>query len=184
MIHIESAIISDDIRDCFFCCDLSACKGACCVEGDAGAPLDEEEISVLEDIIDRIKPYMTAGGVKVVESYGVFDYDPTGNFCTPLVNDQECAFAVIDDRHIAHCAIEQAYLDKKVNFRKPLSCHLYPVRISMYNTFEGLNYHKWHICHSAVLNGEKNKIPLYDFLKDPLIRKYGKKWYNELIRKI
>lgn len=184
MIHIENTIISDDIADCFFCCDITVCKGACCVEGDAGAPLDEEEISVLEDIIDEVKPYMAEGGIKVVEKYGVFDYDVTGNFCTPLVNDKECAFVVFDDRQIAHCAIEKAYNDKKITFRKPVSCHLYPVRINKYDSFEAVNYHKWFVCHSAVANGEKNKIPLFDFLRDPLIRNYGRKWYNELLRKI
>jgi len=184
MIQIENTLVSDDIATCFFCCDLPACKGACCVEGDAGAPLDEEEISVLEDIIHKIKPYMTADGIKVVEEYGVFDYDLSGNFCTPLVNDKECVFTVFDDRHIAHCAIEQAYNDKKITFRKPISCHLYPIRISKYSTFEAVNYHKWHICSCAVLSGEKTGIRLYHFLKDPLIRNYGRKWYNELVKKV
>jgi len=184
MIHIENTIISDDILDCSFCCDLSVCKGACCVEGDAGAPLNEEEISVLEDIIHKVKPYMSDEGVKVIEKYGVFDYDATGNFCTPLVNDKECAFAIFDSRQIAHCSIEKACNDKKIAFRKPVSCHLYPVRINIYDDFEAVNYHKWFICQSAVLKGEKDKIRLYDFLKEPLIRNYGRKWYNELLKKI
>ena len=180
MIAIDQTLISDELGSIRFACDLPACKGQCCVDGDAGAPLDEEEISILEDNIDEIKPYMTPEGIEQVESTGVFDYDMFGMYVTPLVNGRECAF-VYRENGIALCAIEKAYKEGKTTFLKPVSCHLYPVRISKYNDFDAVNYNEWHICKPALLNGKKNNIPLYIFLKDSLIRKYGEDWYNELV---
>lgn len=181
MISLGNTLISDDLKSVHFVCDLSKCKGACCVEGDAGAPLDEEEISFLEDYIEKIKPYMLETGIAQVERNGVFDYDADGNFVTPLVNDQECAFVYFEN-DITRCAIEQAYQEKKIPFAKPISCHLYPVRIKQLKTGEGVNYHKWHICNKALENGEKLKMPLYRFLEEALIRKYGRTWYNKLVK--
>lgn len=182
MIKIDNTIVSDDLLNVRFCCDLNACKGECCVDGDAGAPLDEEEISILEDHIDKIKPYMSPESMVVVERMGVFDYDMTGKFCTPLVNDRECVFVVFDEFKIARCAIEMAYKEGKIKFQKPVSCHLYPVRITCYDSFDAVNYHKWHICQKALDNGARNNIPLYEFLKDALLRKYGRQWYNSLLK--
>jgi hypothetical protein len=179
MIAIDQTLISDDLGSICFACDLSACKGECCVDGDAGAPLDEEEIGILEDCLDEIKPYMTAEGIAQVEAGGVFDYDMFGHFVTPLVNDRECAFVYRSDG-IAFCAIEKACKEGKISFLKPVSCHLYPVRISLYNDFDAVNYHEWHICRPALLNGKRKQVPLYEFLKDSLIRKYGEDWYREL----
>jgi hypothetical protein len=183
MIIIDDTSISDDLYLVKFCCNLERCKGACCVAGDAGAPLDENEISILEDDLDIIKSYMTEGGIRAVEEQGVFDYDIFGKFVTPLVNDAECAFTNFKDG-IAYCAIERAYFDGKTKFRKPLSCHLYPVRITKYATFEAVNYHKWDICKPALKVGNKEGIPLYKFLKEALIRKYGADWYLELEKEI
>ncbi len=183
MIAVENALVSDDIRNIKFVCDLSKCLGACCVEGDAGAPLEEEEISLIEDAIDEIKPFMVPEGIAVIEKDGVFDYDMYGHFVTPLVHDQECAF-VYFDKDIASCAIEKAYQEGKIPFAKPISCHLYPARISGDPGFEAINYHEWHICHEALKNGKKNDVPLYVFLKDALIRKYGSAWYSSLIESI
>lgn len=180
MIAIDNTLISDDIRDICFVCDLHKCKGVCCVEGDAGAPLEEDEISVIEDCLDYIEPYMTPDGLEVVKKSGVFDYDMFGHFVTPLVHDHECAFVYFENG-IAFCAIEKAFLEGKIDFQKPVSCHLYPVRVSGYNDFSALNYHEWHICHEALRNGKKNNVPLYIFLKEPLIRKYGAKWYHQLV---
>jgi len=180
MIAIDKTLISDDLGSIRFACDLSACKGQCCVDGDAGAPLDEEEISILEDYLDEIKPYMTPEGILQVELNGVFDYDMFGMYVTPLVNGRECAF-VYHDSGIAFCAIEKACKEGKIPFLKPVSCHLYPVRISKYNDFDAVNYNEWHICKPALLNGKENDIPLYVFLKDSLIRKYGEEWYKELV---
>lgn len=183
MIAVQDTLISDDIRDVKFACDLCACKGACCIDGDAGAPLEEDEISTLEDCLEDVMPYMTAEGAKVVREYGVFDYDSFGNYVTPLVNNSACAFVYFENG-VAGCVFEKAYLEKKINFRKPVSCHLYPIRISKYTDFEAVNYHEWHICKPALVSGKANDMPLYKFLKDSLTRKYGNKWYSELVEKI
>jgi hypothetical protein len=123
MIVIENTIVSDDLSRVRFACDLKKCFGACCIEGDAGAPLEMDEVSLLEDHIESIKPFMEPGGIEAVEKNGVFDYDSTRTMVTPLVNDIECAFVYFEDR-IARCAIEKAYDEQKINFRKPISCHL------------------------------------------------------------
>lgn len=184
MIAINDTLNTDDLGKVCFVCNLQVCKGACCVEGDAGAPLDESEISVLEDNMDYIKPFMRDEGVDVIEKSGVFDYDAHGHLVTPLVNDVECAFVTFTDDGIAVCAIEKAWEAGKSKFRKPVSCHLYPVRISRYLEFDAVNYHQWQICRPALEHGKKLKVPLYVFLKVPLIRKYGVKWYNELCQAI
>jgi len=182
MIQLDKTILSDDIRDSFFCCDLQQCKGACCVEGDAGAPLEEEEISLLEDYREYLLPYMLPGGIQAVKTSGVFDYDAEGNFVTPLVNDKECAF-VYYENGIACCAIEKAFIEKTIPFAKPLSCHFYPIRIKqLSNGNEALNYHKWSICKKALEKGYREKLPLYRFLDQALIRKYGRSWYNRLLK--
>jgi hypothetical protein len=183
MIVIDDILVSDEIRDIHFCCDLEKCKGACCVEGDAGAPLDEAEISELEDYIDRIKPYMHKDGIRVVEKSGVFDYDMNGEYVTPLIADKDCAF-IYYEKDIARCAIEKAFEENKIGFRKPLSCHLYPIRIKKFTETEAVNYHKWHICQPACSKGKELNLTLYKFLKEPLIRKFGKDWYNKLVNEI
>jgi uncharacterized protein DUF3109 len=183
MIIIDNVLVSDEIGDVCFACDLRKCKGACCVDGDAGAPLEEQEISFLEDNLDYVKPFMTRAGIKEVEKNGVFDYDADGRFCTPLVDGDECAFVNFDEEGIAFCAIEQSYLDEKSNFLKPLSCHLYPIRITnLANGGEAINYHKWHICKPALKRGKSDKFKLQDFVKVALIRKYGKPWYDKFVK--
>ena len=183
MIAIQSTLISDDICDVKFICDLEKCHGACCVEGDAGAPLEVEENSLIEDAMDEIKPYMVPHGIEVIEKNGVFDYDMFGHFVTPLVHDRECAFVYFEEG-TARCAIEKAFLDGKIAFVKPVSCHLYPIRVSGYQGFEALNYHDWPICDVALIKGKVKDVPLYVFLKDALIRKYGKDWYEQLVETI
>ncbi len=179
MIIIGDTIVSDDLIDVKFCCNLAACKGACCVEGDAGAPLEEDEISELEDCIDIIKPYMTKEGKKAIEQSGVFDYDSDGEFVTPLLNDNECAF-VYFEKGIAFCAIEKAWNEKKIKFQKPISCHLYPVRLGKLKEGIAVNYHKWEVCKPAIIKGKELGLPVYKFLKDSLTRKFGEGWYNQL----
>jgi hypothetical protein len=183
MIIHENTIISDDLREVCFCCDLQKCKGACCVEGDAGAPLEEEEISFLEDHLEEIKEFMRPEGIAEVEKNGVFDYDSHAHLVTPLVNGRECAFVYFHDG-IAACAVEKAFEAGKIPFRKPLSCHLYPIRISRLKNYDAVNYHKWHVCRKALDLGDKQKLPLYRFLEAPLIRKYGRTWYNRLLKLI
>ena len=183
MIIVGDCIVSDDVAEARFCCDLQKCKGICCIEGDAGAPLEEEEISIMEDILDEVKPFMTEEGMLAVEEYGVFDYDMEGNFCTPLNNGNECAFLLMEN-DIAKCAIEKTWEQGLIDFQKPISCHLYPIRISEYDGFTALNYHQWDICRDAKEKGNNENILLYEFLKTPLIRKFGEEWYNELEEKI
>jgi hypothetical protein len=181
MFALEHTLISDDLKEVFFCCNLEKCMGACCVEGDAGAPLEEEEISLLEDHIEKVKPFMMPGGIMEVEQTGVFDYDADGRFVTPLVSGRECVY-VFFENGIARCAIEQAYREHKIPFPKPVSCHLYPVRLSHTGFDEAVNYHKWHICKPALTRGHNENIPLYQFLEGALIRKFGRTWYNRLSR--
>jgi hypothetical protein len=183
MIIINNTSISDDLYLVRFCCNLERCLGACCVAGDAGAPLEEAEIPTLEDELEYIKPFMTERGINAVEQNGVFDYDIHGKFVTPLVNDGECAFTNFSDG-IAYCSIEKAYYDGRTNFRKPVSCHLYPVRITRYEKFDAVNYQKWNICKPALKLGNKEGIPLYEFLKEALVRKYGLDWYKQLEKEI
>ena len=184
MIPVKDTIVSEELKEVFFCCDLPKCLGGCCVAGDAGAPLEEQEISILEDDLDKIKPYMTERGRKSVEDSGVFDYDSEGNFVTPLVNGVECAFAAFDDKEIAYCTIEKAFEEGKSTLRKPVSCYLYPVRITDHGSFDAVNYHKWGICKPALKKGKRLGLPLYIFLEEALVRKYGREWYNELVDKI
>ncbi len=179
MINIDNTIISEDVIKIQFVCDLNACHGDCCVEGDEGAPLEENEIGELEDALEEIIPYMRPEGIDVIDRNGVFDYGMEGDYVTPLVNDKECAF-VYFEKNIAFCAIEKAYLEGKINFIKPISCHLYPIRITEYADFDAINYHKWPVCNSALKLGKQKGIAVYQMLKEPLIRKYGADWYQKL----
>lgn len=185
MILVGNAVLSDDIKENYFVCDLLACKGACCVEGDAGAPLEDEETEILEKIYPIIKDYITEEGRKVIEEQGTWVIDKDGDKGTPTIGDnRECAYALYDDRGILKCGIEQAYLDGKVDFKKPISCHMYPIRVTKYDQFDALNYDRWEICDPACHLGNSLKVPLYRFLKDALVRKYGNSWYQELLKEI
>ncbi len=184
MIVIGQTIISDDIKDNFFVCNLDKCKGACCIEGDLGAPLEESELAELENVYDEVAPYLSVEGRAAIEAQGKFIRDYEGDFSTPTINDRECAYAIYDQKGILKCGIEQAYLDKKISFKKPISCHLYPIRITKYDDYEALNYDQWSICSPACSFGKELRIPLYIFLKDALLRKYGEKWYAELVAQI
>jgi hypothetical protein len=179
MILIDDTLVSGDLSKTHFVCDLHGCHGDCCVEGDAGAPLEEEEISILEDYLDEIKPYMAPKGLAVVEKNGVFDYDTEGEYVTPLVEDRECAFVYFENG-ISYCAIEKAWKEGKTPFQKPISCHLYPVRLSKLTDHIAVNYDHWEICNVARLKGVKEQVPVYRFLKEPLIRKFGNAWYEKL----
>ena len=179
MIIVGGCIISENIAEKKFCCDLGKCKGCCCIEGDAGAPLEKREISILEKIYPQVKPYMEEKGIAEVEKNGVSALDMNDELCTPLVDGRECVYVCWEDG-VAKCAIEKAYLDKKIDFQKPVSCHLYPIRVDNYNDFKAVNYHEWDICECAVKLGNEVGEPLYKYLKEPLIRKFGKQWYEEL----
>lgn len=181
MIIVDDKLISEDIREKRFVCDLSACKGACCVEGDAGAPLDEEEAHILDEIWPHVKPYLSKKSRKAIKEQGKWVQDKWGEYETPLLEGKECAY-VIFEHGMALCGIEKAHREGKIDFMKPISCHLYPIRVNHNKTMEvdHLNYDRWDICKPACAHGEKLEVPVYKFLKAPLIRKYGEAWYDKL----
>lgn len=181
MIAIDNTLVSEDILEKKFVCDLNACKGQCCVSGQSGAPLEESELQIMEKIIDKVKPYMRADGLAVVEQQGVFVVDTDGDYVTPCVDDDKhCAFVYFDTNKIAKCAIEKAYYAGKIKFKKPISCHLYPIRVEKTKYYTTLNYNKWSICEPACKCGDALDVSVYRFLKEPLIRKFGKRWFNKL----
>ncbi|MCE7071540.1 DUF3109 family protein [Dyadobacter sp. CY327] len=184
MILIDNTCISDDIEDQLFVCNLDKCKGACCVEGDSGAPLDEDELAILDEIYPHVEPYLTQAGKDVIAKEGTYTKDWDGDYVTPIINGKECAYALYDERGILKCGIEQAYNDGKIAYKKPISCHLYPIRVTKYEQYHALNYDRWEICSPACTLGAELGVPVYKFLKDPLIRAYGPKWYNQLTQEI
>lgn len=184
MIKIGDVLVSDDIKEKEFVCNLEKCKGACCVEGDYGAPLDEDELEILKEIYPKVKPYLTKEGIKAIEEQGTHVLDEDGDLSTPTIGGKECAYALYDNKGVLKCGIERAYYDGKIGWKKPISCHLYPIRITKKKNFEAVNYHKWDICSPACTFGKELGIPIYKFLKDPLIRKYGQDWYNGLVSAI
>lgn len=181
MIAIDKTLISEDVLEKKFVCDLNACKGECCVAGASGAPLDKEELPILDSVLEEVKPYMNKKGLMAIENSGAYVIDSDGDYTTTLVSSEaECAFVYFDENKIAKCAIEKAYLEGKIKWKKPISCHLYPIRISKHKHYDAVNYSKWNICKPACECGKKLDVPVYKFLKEPLIRKYGKNWYKEL----
>jgi len=180
MIQVEDKIVSLDVFEKKFVCDLSACKGACCVEGDAGAPLSEEEVELLPKLYDQVKPFMQEKGKQAIQEFGFFVIDDDGDKTTPLIDNRECAFVTFDQDGTAKCSIEQAYNQGKVQFKKPISCHLFPIRIQEYKDFHAVNYEAIDICKPACECGEKLEVSVFRFLKEPLIRRYGKEWFDEL----
>lgn len=181
MIQINDTIISTDLLKKEFVCNLSKCKGICCVEGDSGAPLEEDELEVLDEIYEDVKPFLRKEGIEAIESQGTFIRDVDGDWVTPLVNNAECAYVIFDEKGITKCGIEKAWEEGKTGFRKPVSCHLYPVRVQKFKTFTALNYHHWDICSDACSLGKEMNVTVADFLKVPLIRKFGEEWYEQLM---
>lgn len=180
MIEVGSVLVHEDIIGNEFVCNLNKCKGICCVEGDAGAPLLERELDILENIYPKVKPYMTAEGIKAVEEQGTHVTDIDGDLATPCVDgNKECAY-VMWENGITKCAIEKAFEQGDIDYQKPISCHLYPIRTTHYPEFDILNYDRWHICSDACTLGKELGVPIYKFLKNPLIREYGEEWYREL----
>jgi len=180
MIQIDDLLLSEELFKAYFLCDLNACKGACCVEGDAGAPLELEEINILESELESILPFLTNEGREVIQKSGVFEMDQDGEYVTPLIEDKECAFISYDEKGIAKCGIEDAHRAGKTSFKKPISCHLYPIRVHKGKFHEALNYHQWPICRPACECGAKLKVKVFQFLKEPIIRKYGEEFYEKM----
>ena len=180
MIQIDDKLISEDLFSEEFVCNLAKCKGICCVEGDAGAPLDEDETHILDEIYPKIKPYLRPEGIQAIVEQGTYTLDFEGDLVTPLVNNAECAYVIFDEKGYTKCAIEKAYEDGVIDWQKPISCHLYPIRITEYSNFSAINYHEWDICSDACTLGKELGVKVYQFLKKPLIRKYGEEFYQTL----
>jgi len=184
MIVIGNTVLSDDIAEKHFVCDLTRCKGACCVEGDLGAPLTQEELPILDAIADKVRPFMSEAGRLALAAQGGYLKDYEGDYSTSTVNGKECVYAVYDANAVLKCAIEQAHAAGQIDFPKPISCHLYPIRISEYDQYVALNYHQWDICAPACELGRQFRVPVYTFLKTPLIRRFGADWYAQLEAKV
>jgi len=179
MIFHHNTLISLDIIQKKFFCNPEKCHGACCVEGDYGAPLDEPEIIEVKDNLPFIREYMTIEALEMLDKDGFYEKDPFDFYVTKCVDRADCIFCYKEGK-IARCAIEKAFFDNNLTFRKPVSCHLYPIRISNMKTYDAMNYHQWDICEAGRKLGDESGLPLYKFLKEALIRKYNKEWYNEL----
>jgi hypothetical protein len=183
LIAIDNILVSDEVASEQFVCDLNFCKGGCCEDGDSGAPLEKEELQILRDIYQSVKPYLTPEGIKVLEKEGLYTYDQEFGWVTPTVGGRMCAYGFRDGQGVVKCGIEQAYLDKKVSWKKPVSCHLFPVKItrSKRRELEYVNYEpREDLCKAACKLGKKLKVPVYVFLKEALIRKYGAEFYLSL----
>jgi hypothetical protein len=180
LVEIQDKIVSTQIFERQFVCDLTACKGACCIEGNGGAPVTKEEVDIIEANLDKVLPYMRPEGIAAIEAQGVVYEDEDFEPATTLVNGKECAFVYFDQTNTAKCAIEKAHRDGQIDFIKPISCHLYPIRTKQFNEYTALNYEKWDICEPACACGEKLDVPVYKFLKEPLIRAFGPEFYKEL----
>lgn len=180
MLQIEKTIISESIISDEFVCNINKCKGECCVAGSAGAPLETKELKVLDKLNKKIIPYLSDKGRASLEDQGNYVKGNDGSWETPLIQGKECAYTIFDDLGQAKCGIEKAFNQGAINWQKPISCHLYPIRVQEYSEFTAVNYHKWSVCDSACDLGSELKIPIYKFVKNALIRKFGKKWFNKL----
>ncbi|WP_223551327.1 DUF3109 family protein [Aestuariivivens sp. NBU2969] len=180
MFQLGKTIVSEDIIEKDFVCNLSACKGACCIDGDAGAPLEEEETKILETIYPKVKPFLRQEGIEAIKNQGVFITTEDGELETPLINRADCAYVIFDENNVALCAIEEAYNQGEISWKKPVSCHLYPIRVKDYTEFSAVNYHRWQVCDDACTLGKELRVPVYKFVKEALIRKFGTDWYDEL----
>lgn len=179
MFQLGKTIVSEDILEKEFVCNLSACKGACCVDGDAGAPLKKEETQILESIYDKVKPFLLPEGIATIEAQGTWRVGTDGDFETPLVDEKHCAYVIYDGK-TALCGIEQAYSKGVIDWKKPVSCHLYPIRVKDFTEFAAVNYDRWEICDDACSLGKELEVPVYKFVKEALIRRFGEDWYLEL----
>ncbi|MCH1547618.1 MAG: DUF3109 family protein [Flavobacteriaceae bacterium] len=180
MFQINNTLVSESIIENDFVCNLSACKGACCVEGDAGAPLEPKEIDTIRDNFPSIKKYLNKKSLAEIDKQGLFVEKENGELETPIINGKECVYLSFDNQNFGHCSFEKAYNDDLISWKKPISCHLYPVRTKDFSEFTSVNYDKWSICSDACKLGKELKVPVYKFVKEALIRKFGEKWYFEL----
>lgn len=181
MIEIDNVLVSDDVIKAQFVCDLIKCKGGCCEDGDAGAPLTNEETDILNEAYETVKPYLTPEGIAEIEKKGRYFFDKEFGWVTPTIEGKICAYGHYDNKGIIKCGIEQAYLDGKIQWKKPISCHLYPIKTKKTRTYELVNYEpRESLCKPACSLGKKLQVPVYVFLKDALTRKYGEEFYTLL----
>lgn len=180
MLQIQDTLVSLDLIERFFCCDLGVCKGECCLEGDAGAPITEEEDAIIRGLLPEIWPDLLPAARRQIEECGTSYHDVEGELVTQLVEGRNCVFATLDDDGTWICALEKAYRQGRTNYLKPISCHLYPVRLKKYPTFTAVNYDRWKICRCAEVLGRAKGIRAYQFLEGPLRRRFGDEWYDEL----
>ena len=180
ILEVGGVLISSEILTEYFCCDYAKCKGICCVEGDAGAPVTLDEVAAIEDALDTVWSDLSASAQSVIDRQGVAYADRDGDLVTSIVNGRDCVFTCYDGDSCL-CALERAYRAGKTAFCKPVSCALYPIREKNFgNGLIGLNYHRWAVCKDAVAKGKVLQMPVYRFLKEPLIRRFGQQWYDEL----
>jgi len=180
MVEIDDKIISDELFEKKFVCDLQKCKGGCCVEGDSGAPLKSKEVKEIAKNLSIIKSEMSTKGLSAIKNNDFHYVDSDGEKVTKLVDGKECVFVVFDENNIAKCSIESAYRKNKINFNKPISCHLYPVRVKKHDSFTSINVDSWHICKPACECGTELNVPVFKFLKDAIIRSWGLDFFNHL----
>ncbi len=182
MLQIQDTLVSLDLIEEFFCCDLDRCLGECCIEGDAGAPITLEEAEKLRENMHLIRPLLTPAAQRVIDEQGPVYFDSEGDLVTSIVEGRDCVFTTYAPGGKCLCALEAASRAGKLPPLKPISCHLYPVRLKDYGGFTAVNYHRWKICKSAVSCGRTRGLRVYEFLKEPLIRRFGQEWYDELDR--
>ena len=180
MFQLENAIVSSDIFTKDFVCNLKSCRGICCVKGHAGAPLEREELQTMKEVYPKVKPLLRKEGIASIEQQGLYTTNKENGYETTLVQGKECAYVIFDKNNTALCAIEQAYNAGIISWQKPISCHLYPIRLQEYTNFIAVNYQHWEICDKACVLGKELQIPVYKFVKQALVRKFGKKWYEQL----
>ncbi len=180
MLQIDDTIISLDVIESQFICDLCKCKGQCCVDGESGAPLEKDENDKINEILPVIWDELSPEAKALIEVQGISYKDYDGELVTSIIKGEECVFTYFDEDGVCKCVIDKAYREGRITVPKPISCHLYPIRLQKYPNFTAVNYHKWSVCKPAVELGEREGVELYKFLKEPLIRKFGEKWYNEL----
>ena len=181
MVEVNGVVVSFDIFKEKFLCDLEGCNGACCIEGDAGAPITPDEVKEVEALLPEIWDELLPEAREVIERQGISYHDPSGELVTSIVNGKDCVFASRDENGGCICLIEKAYREGRTPWRKPISCYLYPVRLRKVGDFTAVNFHKWDVCNSAFIKGRRKGIRAYEFLKEPLIERFGKEWYDELL---
>lgn len=181
MIEIDNILFSDEVIEKEFVCNLDKCKGGCCVDGDAGAPLTQEEADIIENLMDELRPNLSPRAIQEIENHGAYTHDDEFDIVTPVIDGGICVYGYYDEHNIVKCAIEKIYYEGKTSFKKPISCHLYPIRVSEANDYELVNYEpRKKLCSPACKLGEQLKVPVYQFLKEPITRKYGEEVYNIL----